>query len=90
MAKRQKSAKGARGSSIRPGDQLAEGVAIALHDDGVLVGRAADDNLEQQVREPTPDGHSEHVIDGRRYFLAHAQAPIPAERLHPRRSASDE
>jgi hypothetical protein len=65
--------------AIQPGDELAEGIAVRMHDDGWLVGRAAEPH---ELKSPTPDGHSEHFFGDRRVFLSHNQGPIPADRLH--------
>jgi hypothetical protein len=65
------------------GTKLQEGVAVAVTDQGVLVGRVAGEN-----ELATPFGHSLHVLNGERVFLSADQAPIAAAALHPLRASA--
>jgi len=60
-------------SKLAPGDQVGGGYAITLHDDGVMIGRLAEEG------ETCPPRHSEHVFKGRRFLLSHDQVRIPYE-----------
>lgn len=75
-------AKGANGTeekAMTPGQLLAEGVVVKHTDDGVLVGREAEQG------ETCPPGHTEHFLAGRKVFLSRDQAPILPANLHKRK-----
>jgi len=56
---------------MKPGDRVAGGTVVKVKDEGVYLGREADED------EATPDGHTEHRYDGgRRAFLSKDQGPI--------------
>ena len=69
--------------TLKPGDQVEEGVVCAVGTDGVLVGRLADEG------ETCPPGHTEHRFGAARAFLSAQQGPIPAEALHAGKAQTD-
>lgn len=66
---------------MKEGTRLQEGIIVRHDERGVWVGR------EVSVTEPLTPEYTEHLVDGRRVFLAKGQAPIPPAFLHPLRAA---
>lgn len=64
---------------MTPGQLLAEGVVVKHTDEGVYVGREAEQG------ESCPPGHTEHFLAGRKVFLSVNQGPIKPAFLHKRK-----